>query len=80
MDKSFTEQTGQSPNKFVMTLRIEHAAGLHARSGLALENQITMSQNRRIGSWRTTCRAAGQSGTTGERGCGALRSLIQPES
>jgi AraC-like DNA-binding protein len=34
--KSFTEQTGQSPHKFVMTLRIERAAELLARSDSSL--------------------------------------------
>jgi hypothetical protein len=47
---------------------------------LALENQIAMSQNGRLGSWQTP--AVGQ--LNPERlaieAAGALRSLIQPES
>jgi AraC-like DNA-binding protein len=34
--QSFMERTGQSPHKFVMALRVEHAAKLLARSGLRL--------------------------------------------
>jgi AraC-like DNA-binding protein len=36
--QSFMERTGQSPHKFVVMLRVEHAAKLLARSGLSLSD------------------------------------------